>query len=231
MNRASSIHQSRFICLPVGFAMHHGVSGMHDTSTGSRGGRRLFKSPFRRRNVRPRALSVVAAALIVVLYARPTFATLVCGLALLIAGEGLRVWATGHLVKTDRLTVAGPYAYIRHPLYAGSLLIGFGLLVGAGVRVATVGVPLGLGFFFLYYLPRKESVESARLRARYGSAFDEYRSSVPQLLPQLRRFAGPTCETAWSFARVLENDEVGTALGVSLVLAALLLRVLSSHGA
>ena len=43
------------------------------------------------------------------------------------AGGALRAWGAGHLVKTDRLAVAGPYAFLRHPPDAGTLLAVLGL--------------------------------------------------------------------------------------------------------
>jgi hypothetical protein len=33
----------------------------------------------------------------------------------------LRIWASGHLVKNKVLTVTGPYAYVKNPLYIGTL--------------------------------------------------------------------------------------------------------------
>jgi hypothetical protein len=57
-------------------------------------------------------------------------------------GEGLRLWAASHLGMTVRsrspraskLITGGPYAHVRHPLYAGNFLLvtGVALLSGAG---------------------------------------------------------------------------------------------------
>jgi protein-S-isoprenylcysteine O-methyltransferase Ste14 len=166
----------------------------------------------------------VAGAAAALVFAHPSARSLSLGLPLAAGGEALRLWATGYLVKTHELTVAGPYSHLRHPLYAGTLLIGAGLLVAAGPRVAVLGLLLGLGFFFLYYLPYKERVESARLEARHGAAFSEYRSKVPLLVPRLRPFAREAGGERWSFAHVLENDELGTALALAVACALLVLR-------
>jgi protein-S-isoprenylcysteine O-methyltransferase Ste14 len=188
--------------------------------------RRWIRSPIRRKNIRPRVLAPVAAALLAWLFARPSPQTLALGSALVAAGAALRIWATGYLVKTDELTVAGPYAHLRHPLYAGSLLIGLGLLVAAGHPVLTVGAPLGLGFFFLYYLPYKERRESARLRERHGAPFESYRSAVRPLWPRLRPYPGASKDARWSLDQVVDNDEFGTTLTASLALLAVALRLL-----
>jgi len=104
------------------------------------------------------------------------------GVPLVVLGEALRTWAAGHLLKDEALTVAGPYAHVRNPLYLGSLLstIGFLLLVGDW-RLAAGFVAVSLAV----YLPtvRQEEDYLARM---HGPAFDTYRRSVPGLLPRLR---------------------------------------------
>jgi protein-S-isoprenylcysteine O-methyltransferase Ste14 len=187
--------------------------------------RRWLRSPLRRKNIRPRVLAPVAAALVAWFFARPSPQTLALGFTLVAAGAALRIWGTGYLVKTDELTVAGPYSHLRHPLYAGSLLIGLGLLVAAGHPVLTIGAPLGLGFFFLYYLPYKERRESARLAERHGAAFERYRGAVRPLWPRLRPYPGTSKDARWSLDQVIDNDEFGTTLTASLAFLAVALRL------
>ncbi len=79
-----------------------------------------------KKRLRPRLLAVYALAVAFVVFATPTLETLPLGVAMVLLGEGLRVWATGHLIKTDALTISGPYAYLRHPLYVGTLSIAAG---------------------------------------------------------------------------------------------------------
>jgi protein-S-isoprenylcysteine O-methyltransferase Ste14 len=187
----------------------------------------LLRSPFRRKNLGARVLVPVVAAGLALTFARPTPASLALGALLATIGEALRLWATGHLVKTRRLTLSGPYRHLRHPLYAGTLLIGAGFLVAAGPTVAALALPVGLAFFFAYYLPYKERRESARLARRHGDAFRAWRAAVPALLPRLRPWRGAHAAAAgprWQFARVVANDELGTALLAAGLLLALLLR-------
>jgi protein-S-isoprenylcysteine O-methyltransferase Ste14 len=159
-----------------------------------------------------------AAAL---LAARPEAALFLPGLVMIAIGQSLRVWATGYLLKTDELTTAGPYAHLRHPLYAGSLLMGCGFALVAGKLVSIVVIPAGLAFYFGYYLRYKERVESERLEAIYGDAFRAYRAAVPAILPRLSPWHPPTqSETPpWRLDRVIENDEqtalVYTLLGLA----------------
>jgi protein-S-isoprenylcysteine O-methyltransferase Ste14 len=187
------------------------------------------RHPFRRKNLSPRLLPLYLAAAVTFAFAKPTPVGFAVGAALVAAGLSLRIWGAGHLVKNDRLTVSGPYAHLRHPLYAGTLLLGVGFAIIAG------GVPLLLllftiaPLFFCYYLPYKERIESARLTRRYGGAYATYRAEVPLLLPALTPWV-PPAELArehrrrWSRECFRDNSEPGTVVGVGLALCLLALR-------
>lgn len=178
----------------------------------------LILAPIRRETLRPRTLAAVAATLLVVGLARPGVASVAGGLPLVVLGEAIRLWAAGHLYKTRELVTSGPYAYLRHPLYLGTLLIGAGLMVMAGPWVAVVAIPVGLLFFFAYYLPYKERVEARRLEAVYGERFRAYRASVRMLWARRHpwRVGWALQPRRWSFERVRDNGEVATAFTVAI---------------
>jgi protein-S-isoprenylcysteine O-methyltransferase Ste14 len=188
------------------------------------------RHPFRRKNLSPRLLPFYALAIAAFVLARPTLPSFLIGSLLVAAGAALRFWGAGYLVKNDLLSVAGPYAHLRHPLYAGTLCLalGFGVIAGGWALMLVLGCFLPL--FFFYYFPYKERVESARLERRHGTAYAEYHRAVPALLPSLSRFtpaqdSGPRRER-WSFDRLRENDEHGTMLGIGVALLLLALRPL-----
>lgn len=187
----------------------------------------LVRNPLDRSNLRLRFVVPVAGSLAVLFFAEPSAASFALGLPLVVAGEAVRIWGAGHLWKTRELVASGPYAHVRHPLYVGTLLASLGFLAIAGPAVAAVGAPLFLLFFFAYYYPYKERGEGKRLERRFGESFRAYRDAVPALLPRLRPrvpagLARPGAR--WSFARVRDNDEMGTALAVAGALALLVLR-------
>jgi protein-S-isoprenylcysteine O-methyltransferase Ste14 len=179
------------------------------------------RHPFRRKHLRLRLLPAYALAALLWATAQPTCGGYALGAPLVAAGLSLRAWGAGHLVKTDLLTVSGPYAHLRHPLYAGTLLLalGFGAIAGAaGLLIVICGF---LPFFFLYYLPYKERVEGERLEARYGAAFAAYRRAVPALVPTLSPWSPPPdfpapARSRWSSSRYRDNDELGTLVGVAI---------------
>jgi protein-S-isoprenylcysteine O-methyltransferase Ste14 len=181
-----------------------------------------------RKRLRPRLLFVYALAAVGLAFARPSLASLIAGGALIALGEGLRLWATGHLHKNDALTVTGAYAFVRHPLYLGTLLIGCGFLIMAQTWVAlALGVAFG-AFYFGYYLPYKDRIESARLEARYGDEFRRYAAAVPRLIPRLRPYVplGGVGEpqAGWRSVRFADNHETGTAVAVAVGMVVMALR-------
>jgi protein-S-isoprenylcysteine O-methyltransferase Ste14 len=188
------------------------------------------RHPFRRKNLSPRLIPLYALAIAGFLLARPSRASFLLGSLLVAAGAALRFWGAGHLVKNDQLSIAGPYAHLRHPLYAGTLCLalGFGVIASGWALALVLGCFLPL--FFLYYLPYKERVESARLEKRHGSAYAEYRRAVPALIPSRVRFTPepgfPGSGVRWSARRLRENDETGTLLGIGVALLLLALRPL-----
>ncbi|MEP6960842.1 MAG: isoprenylcysteine carboxylmethyltransferase family protein, partial [Acidobacteriota bacterium] len=60
-------------------------------------------------------------------FSDPTWESLARGLALALAGLLLRAWAAGHLEKNQALAESGPFAYVRNPLYIGTLITAAGL--------------------------------------------------------------------------------------------------------
>jgi len=149
--------------------------------------------------------------------AEPTLGRLCVGLTIGGVGLILRGAAAGHLTKHKQLSTSGPYAYTRHPLYFGSLVIGAGLLIAAKSWLATAVLVV---YFFAFY-PAIIAREEVKLRGRYGPAFDEYAARVPCFWPRrIPRWGG--WEFSWALWR--RNGEFQTVLGFLAVCGALLLK-------
>lgn len=132
------------------------------------------------------------------------------GTALCLFGAFWRVWGCAHLRKNQAVISSGPYAYVRNPLYLGTLLNLVGFCVAAGHPVVVYGLlPAGLIVFFAYYIPKKERVESDRLRRRFGEEFDVYHDAVPGYLPRLTKWKGSQ-PAPFSWGLVVENSEIET---------------------
>src|SRR3954469_5485431 len=79
-----------------------------------------------------------APAIVAVVLAQPTWRSWGAGLAVALAGEAIRVWAAGHLEKSREVTRSGPYRWTRHPLYAGSAVMAFGIVIASRSAVVAL---------------------------------------------------------------------------------------------
>ncbi len=109
------------------------------------------------------------------------------GSAIFAVGLVLRVWAQMHLhfrLRTAmQLTLTGPYAYIRNPVYVGNVFMACGLCVGSELLWCAPLVLLWCAVFYTYVV----RYEEASLREKYGTEYVEYLERVPRWFPKLRR--------------------------------------------
>lgn len=134
-----------------------------------------------------KSIPIVLALVVALVIARPNTLSLVLGAIIVFAGQGVRVWASGHLIRNEEITTSGPYAYLRDPLYLGRvlLLIGFCVMAWGYNWIILV---IGLGVFFFNYMPRKYRKEMKRLESIFGEEYKAYASYTHSLVPRLRPY-------------------------------------------
>ena len=141
----------------------------------------LFPKPYADLVARLRVASGFVLVLAFAWFSLPDLQSLAVGLPVSLAGLLLRAWATGHLEKNIRLAESGPYAYVRNPLYLGTLLVAAGLVI-ASRRWLLAGSFAAV--FVLIYLPVIE-LEEQHLSQLFSN-FAAYSKRVPSLWPALR---------------------------------------------
>ena len=151
--------------------------------------------------------------------AHPSPRSLAIGAGVALLGLLLRAWAAGHLRKHEQLSLSGPYAHTRNPLYLGSLLLAAGCLIVGRSWLAAAFFAL----YFLLFYPAVMRREEAELHARYGSAFDDYARRVPLFFPFPGRSIASAARFSWDLYR--RNREYRTALGFLVGIALLGLRI------
>jgi protein-S-isoprenylcysteine O-methyltransferase Ste14 len=167
-------------------------------------------------------LGFLAAALYLLeLWRRaPLPAAVAWSTALVLPGLGLRGYAAGYVKKNRELTVTGPYAHTRNPLYLGSILIAFGFAVA--LLSWPVALVLAAGFLIVY-VPVIAS-EERFLRATFPG-FDDYCRRVPRLIPRLtpaRTAVHPDPDGSFSLALYVKHREYNAFLGAAVLYACLL---------
>jgi protein-S-isoprenylcysteine O-methyltransferase Ste14 len=150
--------------------------------------------------------------------ARPSTASLAYSIFLVVPGLLLRAYASGYVKKNAMLTVTGPYAYTRNPLYLGSMMLAFGFAVAS--RSLWVAAVLGT-LFAIIYVPTILSEEEF-LRSRF-SEFVDYSKRVPRFFPRLTPAQiGDADSGGFSGALYLKHREYNSILGACTIYAALI---------
>jgi hypothetical protein len=144
----------------------------------------------------------------------PQTEAVVWSLAVVLPGLWLRAYAAGYVKKNQELTSTGPYAYVRNPLYLGSILI------AAGFAVALLSWPVAVALaamFVAVYVPVIAS-EERFLRATFPD-FEAYCRRVPRLIPRLTpaRNENRIASGRFKFALYRKHREYNALLGAMLL--------------
>ena len=120
-----------------------------------------------------------------------TLLSLVSFLAVAAACLG-RIWCSVFIAgrKDIALVTMGPYAWCRHPLYAWSLLAGFGL----GLSTQTWTWPILAVGLLTWLFQREMRREDQLLAERHGAAFLAYAARTPALWPRRPAATAPAVE-------------------------------------
>jgi protein-S-isoprenylcysteine O-methyltransferase Ste14 len=154
-------------------------------------------------------------------FARPAWAWIAAGSALVVAGLAIRAAASGHIKKNRELTTTGPYAYSRNPLYLGSILIAIGFVVAARNVWIAAGAAL---MFFVIYVP-VVIAEEKYLRSVFAD-YDKYAANVPRFFPRLTGYTSGEPGGEYSWELYMKHREYQAALGSVLMMGALVGKLL-----
>ncbi len=158
----------------------------------------------------PLGFALIAAFLFA---AEPSRWSMILGLPFAVAGLAIRAWAAGHLAKDRSLATGGPYAFVRNPLYIGTLVGALGCAIASGAW----WLPVLFGIvFLLVYLPVMELEEKHLLRVLPGSA--NYVDRVPLFFPMKPPISSPA---RFAGSLYLRNEEY-KALGAFAIVIAFL---------
>ena len=159
-------------------------------------------------------------AIAVLFFAHPTPPSILAGALVGAIGLWLRAFAAGYLHKQEVLTVTGPYAYTRNPLYLGSAILTLGTAIAAHSWISAVVLFVYFALVYSIVMRREEK----ELHLRHVAAFEEYARAVPLLIPRLTAVRVPQASAgSFTFSQYKKNHEWQAAVGYLLLLAALLL--------
>ena len=164
---------------------------------------------------------------LLVIAAKPSPRALVIGALVAIIGLLIRAWASGYLKKNLELTVTGPYAHTRNPLYLGTFIMGGGIALASGAWwFAVVYVAL----YLLIYVPVMIA-EAQTLNQLFAGEYPDYSREVPLFLPRATAYQSPASEKMnserpFALSQYLKHREYRAAIGVAVALALLIAKYL-----
>jgi protein-S-isoprenylcysteine O-methyltransferase Ste14 len=165
----------------------------------------VFPKPYADLVARLRVAGGFVLVLAFAYFSQPDLGSLAFGFPVSLLGLLLRAWATGHLEKNIRLAEGGPYAYVRNPLYLGTLAVAAGLVIQSRRWLLAA---LFAAVFVLIYLPVIE-LEEQHLNNLFSN-FAAYSKRVPSLWPT---FHPSQSAARFQWSQYLHNREYQALLG------------------
>jgi protein-S-isoprenylcysteine O-methyltransferase Ste14 len=138
-------------------------------------------------------------------FSAATIAVLLLGILCALIGALLRTWGTAylspaivqdHAMHGEGVIAAGPFRYVRNPLYLGNILHTFALALLMPPTGAIFCI-LAIGIFQLRLIAAEESFLTTKL----GEPYAAYCAKVPRLIPALTpRVPASTIQPRWLLA-------------------------------
>jgi|GEM_PF-1177039 len=139
------------------------------------------------------------------------------GLGSLGLGTFIRLWCLGHLRKKERLSVSGPYAHSRNPLYVGTFFIlGGALLASNWIMGLALIVPYLFTFHYVY--SRQIRWEEFRLAPIFGQDYQDYLEGAPRFWPSIKAYEKRAKDQKFSLGLLFKNHALDLMLGVAALL-------------
>ena len=183
---------------------------------------------FRRLAQRIRVPAGFVLAPLLFIAARQNWRWFAIGAMVAAIGLMMRAWASGYLKKNVELTVTGPYAHTRNPLYLGTFMLGTGIATSSG---AWWFVALFMALYLLIYVPVMLA-EAETLGKLFADQYPLYRRSVPLFLPRLTPYRinqearANDSQGRFAWSQYLKHREYRAALGLAVVYALLAIKFL-----
>ncbi|SPE28991.1 Isoprenylcysteine carboxyl methyltransferase [Candidatus Sulfotelmatomonas gaucii] len=158
------------------------------------------------------ALEISRAGIASFTFAAPI--VIVLGSLAALAGAVLRIWGAAYLgydivhhlqMQAGGVMAAGPYRYVRNPLYLG----GWFMMAAISLLMPPTGALFTMVLVTIFYL-RLILGEEVFLTAQIGEPYCEYLRAVPRLIPRLHaRLPRAAAHPNWLIALLTEINPIG----------------------
>ncbi len=177
-----------------------------------------------------RSYTPIPLVLFLLYFSKPYRPAIYSGLAFLLVGETIRIWAVRYAggrtrtkkVGAPRLCSSGPFAYLRNPLYLGNMINFSGIVFIAGGSNLWLILFITLTFFIIQY-SLIVSLEQETLNKKFGEEYLLYCKNVPALLPRLTPWMGGASQEPLNIKKVLKHEK-STLFNILLILILIFIR-------
>jgi hypothetical protein len=166
----------------------------------------VFNDPALRRALLHVRFVLGAALLLPIAYYAPR-SPLYLEFTVSLFGQAIQLWALAALVKNRQLTVRGPYALVRNPMYLGRFFLVLGFVM-VTENAWVIGAYTALYWFYMRNRVRREE---ARLASLFGDAYRVYGERVNRFLPDLGKLGDPAVRY-FDVAVLIDNNGHWNAL-------------------
>ena len=178
-----------------------------------------------------RSFTPIPIGVMIIYFARPANPYLPLGIALLLGGELIRIWAVSYAggetrtrnVGAATLCSSGPYAFVRNPLYLGNMLMYVGIVFIAGAANILLMAATAVSFFLIQY-SLIISLEEETLNKLFRENYIYYKKNVPAMLPRLTRWNNDDNRAPAGLGKTIKTEK-RTLQNVFLILFLITMRV------
>ena len=178
-----------------------------------------------------RSFTPIPVALSIIYFAQSDNNYILFGAITLLLGEGIRMWSVSYAggetrttkVGAPSLCTAGPYGFVRNPIYVGNMLMYLGIVIIAGSPNPTLMIITTMTFFLIQY-SLIISLEEEKLSELFGEEYNVYRKNVRSIIPRIYRWKTNDNRSPLSFMKLIKTEK-RTLQNVMFILTLIIIRI------
>ena len=178
-----------------------------------------------------RSFTPIPIAVSIIYFAQPDNQNILLGFAVLLAGELIRMWSVSYAggetrttsVGAPSLCTAGPYGFVRNPIYVGNMLMYLGIVIVAGSPNLMLMALATMSFFIIQY-SLIISLEEEKLDELFGPDYTTYKSNVRAIVPRFRRWKTDDDRKPLPLLKLIKTEK-RTLQNVTFILTLIVVRI------
>ena len=178
-----------------------------------------------------RSFTPAPIAISIIYFAQQNNQNVLAGIGILFLGELIRMWSVSYAggetrttsVGAPSLCTAGPYGFVRNPIYVGNMLMYLGIVIIAGSPNLTLMALTTMAFFVIQY-SLIISLEEEKLDELFGSDYLAYKKNVRAIIPRFSRWKTDDKRTPLPLTKLIKTEK-RTLQNVAFILTLIVIRI------